>query len=426
MTRALALTALLALALGVACAEAHENESFVLDEWTWNASREVDLLVMMDDSICFAQEQSTFAQEIESLLRALTTGDVDGDGAVDTAAASSVHVGFVTSDMGTGGHDIPTCDLQPFGRDGILVTEGNTTIPGCAADYPPFVAFEPAHDLRVAADALGCVARRGTGGCGFEQPLDAVLKAVTPATAPTRFALDTRGHGDGANAGLVRERSLVAVLVLTDEEDTSAVDLALFDPMSTEYPGDLNLRGFEYPGALRPPTEYADGLLALRPGEPERVLFASLTGIPPELHGRTVAEVDAILADPRMQEAIDLESPTPRLVPSCNVPGLGIAFPARRIVTVGREIAARGGHTVAESSCGDDFGPQLERVALAIGDALRPHCLAAPLPPDARCRVEVDGVLVEDPTWIESPACTHLPPDAAIRDQSRVRVVCGR
>ncbi|HEV3485648.1 MAG TPA: hypothetical protein VG106_09590, partial [Vicinamibacterales bacterium] len=53
----------------------------------------------------------------------------------------------------------------------------------------------------------------GTGGCGFEQQLEAVLKALSPASptawtaagyvAPTFFAGST-GHALGANAGFVR------------------------------------------------------------------------------------------------------------------------------------------------------------------------------------------------------------------------------
>ena len=44
---------------------------------------------------------------------------------------------------------------------------------------------------------FACLATLGTGGCGFEQQLKAVRKALTI-------------HADGANAGFVRDDSLLA------------------------------------------------------------------------------------------------------------------------------------------------------------------------------------------------------------------------
>ena len=50
---------------------------------------------------------------------------------------------------------------------------------------------------------------------GFEQQLEATLKAVTPSTAATRFFGDTTGHADGANAGFRREGAVLAIVFHT-------------------------------------------------------------------------------------------------------------------------------------------------------------------------------------------------------------------
>src|SRR5262249_38392704 len=91
---------------------------------------------------------------------------------------------------------------------------------GCMASYPHFLQFTAGttDPTQYGAD-FTCLARTGTAGCGFEQQLDAMLKAVLPQTDPTIFAEGTHGHGDEANAGFLRTDSLIVLFVITDEDD---------------------------------------------------------------------------------------------------------------------------------------------------------------------------------------------------------------
>jgi hypothetical protein len=252
----------------------------------------------------------------------------------------------ITSDMGTGGFSVPTCSEPNFGDDGILRTTGNTSVPGCSATYPSFLSFSTGDDASAFATDVACVAVVGTGGCGFEQPLEAILKATSVGSG---FSMGTSGHADGANAGFLRPGAQLTIVALTDEEDCSASDPELFNPTTSEYPGDLNLRCFEYPEAVHPVSRYVDGLLATR--NPAQVSFVAIAGIPPETAGTDYA---AILTHPDMQERIDPSMPT-RLAPSCNVPGRGFAFPPRRIVTLARDLTALGARASAQSICQDDL-----------------------------------------------------------------------
>ena len=334
---------------------------------------DVDLLLMVDNSNTMAEQQALLVEQLPRLVGALASGDVDDDGTRDFPPVRSLHVGVVSSDMGTGGFTVPTCFEPSFGDDGVLRTQGNTHIPGCMASYPRFLEFWPGDDVAAFTSQVTCAALMGVRGCGFEQPLEAVLKALTPSTAPIAFNMGTSGHADGINNGFVRDDSVLAVLVLTDENDCSAADPEIFNPDTSVYRGDLNLRCFQYPEAVHPIERYVDGLLALRT-DPDRLIFAAISGVPPDLvDDPSRTDFDAILADDRMREMVDPTMPT-RLTPSCNVPGRGLSLPPRRIVQVAQQLEARGATAVVQSICQPDFTPPIEAILERLSSKLGTRC----------------------------------------------------
>ena len=156
----------------------------------------VDVLFVVDNSNSMAEEQHALAREIPRVVQALATGDADADGVQDFPAIASLRTGVVTTDMGTGGAVVPTCTNSRFGDDGILRTRGNTAIAGCEAIYPSFMELASGTEpIETFASHVGCVATTGTNGCGFEQQLEATLKALTPSTSTTRFVEATTGGG---------------------------------------------------------------------------------------------------------------------------------------------------------------------------------------------------------------------------------------
>ncbi len=328
----------------------------------------VDVLFVIDDSASMAEEQASLGAQLPAFVRELMDPpDLDMDGERDWLPVPDLHLGVVTTDMGTGGFAVPTCSEPELGDDGVLRTAGNTSIPGCMATYPPFLTARPGSDPSVVAGDLRCVAQADAVGCGFEQPLEAMLKALTPSTAPITFQLGTRGQGDRANAGFVRDDSLLAIVHLTDEEDCSAADPELFNPSSGVYTGNLNLRCFQNPEAVHPVDRYVEGLLRLRAGRPDLIVHAAITGVPTDLvDDPTSLDYDAILADERMQERVDPAEPT-NLVPSCSVPGFGSALPARRMVGVARDLERAGAHATVQSICQADFGPAVAAITARIG-----------------------------------------------------------
>lgn len=329
------------------------------------ARSKLDVLLVVDDSNSMAEEQSSLREQIPRIVRAIATGDLNADGVQDHPAVDSLHVGVVTTDLGAGGYPVPTCE-GAAGDDAVLRTAGATSEMGCAESYAPYQELSLGEDPEALVQAVSCVALAGTGGCGFEQQLEAALKALSPSDAEITFAHGS-GQGDLANAGFLRDDAVLAIVVLTDENDASMADASLVDPTSSTYSEGLNLRAFMHPEALQPVSRYTDGLRALK-ADPDDVILAVIAGIPADLAASGASHAE-ILADPRMAERIDEADPN-RLAPSCNVPGRGIAFPPRRLVEAAAELGDNG---IVQSICEEDLAPAVsaifERVALRLGGA---------------------------------------------------------
>lgn len=346
--------------------------------------RDVDWLMQIDTSASMAEEQVKIAAELPQLVTALATGDLDGDGTPEFEPVRSLHLGVITPDLGTSEVSAPSCDA--LGDDGILLraTGGGGS---CPVDFPSRIfEFDPSTDDAAAFAAdVSCVARAGTGGCGFEQQLEAALKALSPASAtdwvsstyvPPTFRGDTTGHGDGANDGFVREGSLLAVTLFTDEDDCSATDYGIFSSTDPRFEGtSLNLRCALIGDALHPLDRYVDGLLQLRE-DPRLLVFGIVTGVPVDLVGLDDdATYTEMLDDDRMANTPDDSMlPPSRLLPSCTAgDGSGVAYPARRLVSTARDLVRAGARTRVGSICAPTYRSDLSAMARAIVEGA-PFC----------------------------------------------------
>ena len=387
----------------------------------------IDVLFMVDNSVSMREEQVALLEEIPLIVEVLADGDRDGDGAQDFTPLASIHVGVITSDMGIGGVPINAaahCDVL-LGDDGVLLTVPRGSDPSCELSYPPFLEFNGDTDnpALFAAD-VGCLAATGPNGCAFEQQLEAVLKALTPAGSDVVFeqargstlVRTTQGHGGGGvNGGFLRDTSMLAIIMVTDEDDCSSRDIDLYDldastaryPVPTSALGSIApnrqcaaYRDVQYDVAKR----YVTGLLAVRPDFYDLLVFAVIAGVAPDViaantttetvddQTRTVTDYAAILASASMQELSNAEADN--LVPGCVRPNPddptnaalnNVAFPPRRLVEVAEGLDRLGAHGVVASICeardpenGDfqaDFSPAVDEILLAIENALPPGCI---------------------------------------------------
>jgi hypothetical protein len=347
----------------------------------------VDLLLLVDNSGSMRENQVNIMAELGPMLELLTNppcvsrsirgggpphrcDPANPDDVRQFAAVTDLHVGVVSSDLGTPGSQVPGCDNGASGDDGRLnpIRNGGalaqhlpwapivpTAQPApvgfrpaaCNNDrnqFPSFItfcsnaadatcdqsgAFASSRDPAQFTDWFKCNAGLFVNGCGLESQLEAVWRALVQH--------DARGSSS-PNAGFLRDNALLAVIVLSDEEDGSVRDCRNDGGFSAQggqpcrdargvysvddaawaggTTGPLDLRFYmATPGSVQDPTwgldryyntrasaapnRWTRDLLSLKPGHPERVIFAGIAGVPVEIPTRAAmgAEPAQILWD---------------------------------------------------------------------------------------------------------------------------------
>lgn len=165
----------------------------------------LDILFVVDNSFSMRDEQEALSTALMPFFEHL-----------GAHALPSLHIGVISPNLGGFEDDIPGC--SGIGDDGEL--QGEPRVDGCTGPTPePWVKDEVFGDVRVGnyggslSEAVSCIARL-TNGCGFEQHLAAIGRALEP--------------GHIANAGFLRENAKLAIIIIADEDDCSVRDRALF------------------------------------------------------------------------------------------------------------------------------------------------------------------------------------------------------
>lgn len=183
----------------------------------------LDVLFVIDNSNSMLEEQTSLAANFGRFIDVLESA---------AGGLPNLHVGIISTDLGAG-RTLPGCVGN--GDNGVLQSEarGMCTPPSGAylSDVGVVGGGRERNYTGTLSEAFSCIARLGTGGCGFEQPLEAM-----------RRALDGSNR---ANDGFLRPAAKLAVVFLTDEDDCSVVDDALFD-IADDSLGPTGYRCFEY------------------------------------------------------------------------------------------------------------------------------------------------------------------------------------
>ncbi|MCA9667499.1 MAG: carboxypeptidase regulatory-like domain-containing protein [Myxococcales bacterium] len=166
-------------------------------------AKKLDVLFVIDNSGSMGEEQAALTNAFSGFLDTIS------------ALFSDVHVGVISTDLGAGTYGLPSCERQ--GGDGGKL-QNVSRVGGCQAPSDPWIDIQSGKAANTngesAADVFTCIARLGTSGCGFEQPLESMQRALSA----------------GANPGFLRDDAFLAVIVVSDEDDCSASDGKLFDP----------------------------------------------------------------------------------------------------------------------------------------------------------------------------------------------------
>jgi len=374
-----------------------------------NPQRALDLLIVIDDSPSMRDEQEKLQEQVPRLVNLLLTGGEADPGAVGVfPAIESLHVGIITPDLGHStvpAHDFTagsgdSFDFNPTnacmrnngnGKTGFMQVEGLSGTPRefCTAQTPPdgtlYLNYpEPGFDQADLISDVTCVTGQDDG-CGFEQQLESILAS----------------DRNTANGGFSRDGALLAVILITDEDDCSTTDPRVFDvepresnpfqgPFTSMDELQFNLRCWEHRAALRSIEDYVSGIAALK-ADPSQVVFAAITGIPEdsaldrENFSSDEERYTAILGADDMTEMPDpatADTQGQQLRPACTATdGSGSASPGRRIVETMKGLAKgnTGVGTVVESICAADYAPALNAIVDRIAAALRQLCLPRPL-----------------------------------------------
>lgn len=184
--------------------------------------RDVDILFLIDDSLSMVEEQESLKANFGRFISILES--IQG-------GLPNVHIGVATPNLGTSAIDgtraasVGTC--VGTGENGKL-----RRIPGGGAflsDTDNGAGGRTRNYTGTLTDAFKQLATVGSAGCGIEQHLEAVKRAL---------------DSNPENAGFLRPNAYLAVIVVADEDDCSLAKSTLFEgnPNESTYGDRVNFQ----------------------------------------------------------------------------------------------------------------------------------------------------------------------------------------
>lgn len=177
----------------------------------------LDLLFVVDNSSDMEQRQLELGSSFDHLMSSLEGPDGE---------LPDLHIGVISTDLGSGPFASAETECTNVGDQAALLTEAR--LPECAAIDGNFLLRQSVGGELLTnysgglAESFDCIARLGASGCDYEQPLEAMRRALDGSIA--------------TNTGFVRDGAPLAVVFVTDEDDCSARVPDLFDPANNRLP----------------------------------------------------------------------------------------------------------------------------------------------------------------------------------------------
>ncbi|HEY5449334.1 MAG TPA: vWA domain-containing protein [Polyangia bacterium] len=346
------------------------------------ANRNLDVLFMVDNSSSMRLQQANLTTNFPMFMDALKA--LPG-------GLPNIHVAVISADMGGGTGDIAGCD-STGGDNGIFqyTARGTCTATNLQAGHTYISNVGGvANYTGDISNVFTCIATLGEQGCGFEHQFASVLRALGADGKPAPLE----------NQGFLRPDALLAIVMLTNEDDCSARGPAnLFDattnirltsalgppanfrcnefghlcngvPPVREAPNDdvtamvpqMNCTSAECGGMLIPVAEFVARIKALKTAPSSEILVAALAG-PSTPY--TVTWKSPSTSDTSCGAS---SCPWPIIAHSCMATDGSFADPSIR---VNEWVAAFGANGIASSICDANFGPTLQQIAARIGTLL--------------------------------------------------------
>jgi hypothetical protein len=335
------------------------------------SNRNLDLLFVIDDSPSMVAKQELMKAALPALLAELSA--LDG-------SLPSLHVGVISTDVGTKGSASPTpaAAIGQVGNGGCsgLGDGGRLQVTGVTLPDKYVIDLEGTPRTANYAGTLETVIRQmmtlGAGGCGFEQPLHALRLALTNTVE---------------NAGFVRSTASLAVIIVSDEDDCSVLDPALFGPESGTLGSLQSFRCFRFGVECAPddPT-----VVGAKTGCKARVAspliedlapFRSfLAGVKPDPRDMMIA----LIGGPPAPISVELRAPAggtpePAVKRTCEFTtptGLEGVDPPIRFAEL---LGSFAGRSRIERLCSTDITPQVRAVGKTARGLIGDPCLVKPV-----------------------------------------------
>jgi hypothetical protein len=336
----------------------------------------LDVLFVVDDSPSMLDKQMNLITNFPKFVTRLS---------LLPGGLPDLHLGVVSTDMGTSGSGPkpPAPQIGQVGQGGCMGTgkDGTLTV-GSAPVTGRFLSdTKNADGSRLKnyngtlAAAFAQMAQLGAAGCGFEQTLRAMHRA-----------LDT----NPMNAGFLRRDALLAIVFLTDEDDCSVADPALFGNDASLGPlQSFRCTRFGVTCTTNGATPDAMNTVGVKGGctGTGSMLMAELTGFHDFLVGlkddpRNVV-VGGIMGDPDHVE-VELRAaggtPSPAIAHSCSYQNGGgnpeVADPGVRLKAFFDLFPERAAYTTI---CKPDLSDGLDQIGQLIVRAAGSPCVEAAL-----------------------------------------------
>ncbi|MCP4446150.1 MAG: VWA domain-containing protein [Myxococcales bacterium] len=329
-------------------------------------NRNIDILFVIDNSGSMKEEQASLVTNFQNFINVLD--GIDG-------GLPDVHIGVVSTNVGAGLYDgIAGCEID--GDNGLLQNGDDA----CEAPNDRYIedlvnddgSRNRNYDGENLAATFSCIAELGITGCGFEQPLESMRRALNGSNP--------------LNDGFLRPDAFLAVIIISDEDDCSVQEDGggMFNPDSALDNIDSSLgflnsfRCFEFGVQCEPDEnprstgpradcvpradsaymydvdEYANFLKSLK-DEPGQIIVAGIIGPPTPV-------------------IVGLDSGEPALNPSCGIDdGNGqVADPAVRINAF---LSAFPNRNTSTTICNDDLSDALTVIAELLKEVIGQPCM---------------------------------------------------
>jgi hypothetical protein len=241
-----------ALALAAACssqsAPVGEGYQKVLETFDTPITS-LDVLFVVDNSLSMAGHQRDLVAAARDQLFAQLEAQPGGMPDLHVAITSSSIavndnlIGCTPADTSDGrfvlGNQVPNTPPPDCGIAGNFLVDVSDGHGGRTTNFPGTIE-----------DAFACAAVIGDHGCGLEQPLESMHRALDGEHAE--------------NGGFLRDDAMLLVVFLSDEDDGSLIDPTIYDPDTSPTPARLfvdNDLAFQY-GVVCDPDDDSTGTRA--------------------------------------------------------------------------------------------------------------------------------------------------------------------